>query len=52
MDSILGMDIWVFAAWFLTILAAISCVLYGVYYEFLKKPRVGKKKQSNKEEAK
>ena len=34
---ILGMDIGVFAAWILTIIAAISCIIYGIYYEFLKK---------------
>ena len=38
MSLILGMDIWVFAAWILTILSAIFCVIYGLYYEFLKKP--------------
>ena len=41
------MDPWVFAAWILTIFAAISCVAYGVYYEFLKKP---KKKETPKKE--
>lgn len=46
MSLILGMDYWVFAAWLLTILSAIGCVLYGLYYEFLKKPRKGKKEQS------
>jgi phosphotransferase system glucose/maltose/N-acetylglucosamine-specific IIC component len=34
---ILGMDGGVFAAWILTIIAAIACVIYGIYYEFLKK---------------
>jgi hypothetical protein len=52
MSLILGMDTWVFAAWILTILAAISCVLYGVYYEFLKKLRTEKKEQSDEAEAK
>ena len=37
MSLILGMDAWVFAAWILTILAAIACVIYGIYYEYLKK---------------
>jgi uncharacterized membrane protein YobD (UPF0266 family) len=32
---ILGMDIWVFTAWIGTILAAILCLLYGIYSEFL-----------------
>ena len=52
MGLILGMDIWVFAAWILTILAAISCVLYGLYSELLKKQRTGKNEQSVEEEAK
>ena len=34
---ILGMDVGVFTAWLLTILAAILCVIYGIYYEFIKK---------------
>ena len=34
---ILRMDIGVFTAWILTILAAILCLIYGIYYEFLKK---------------
>lgn len=34
---ILGMDIGVFTAWILTILTAIVCVIYGIYYEYLKK---------------
>ena len=36
MSLILGMDIWVFLAWIGTILAAIFCVLYGIYYEYFK----------------
>ncbi|EMR74388.1 hypothetical protein MBGDN05_00174 [Thermoplasmatales archaeon SCGC AB-539-N05] len=37
MSLILGMDAWVFAAWILTIIAATVCVIYGIYYEYLKK---------------
>jgi hypothetical protein len=37
MGLILGMDAGVFIAWFLTILTAIICVLYGIYYNFIKK---------------
>ncbi len=37
---ILGMDIWVFAAWMGTILAAILCILYGIYH-FFKKGKYG-----------
>ena len=52
MGLILGMDPWVFTAWILTILSAIACVLYGLYYEFLKKPSAEKKKKLKEEEAK
>ena len=37
MDLILGMDVWVFAAWILTILSAIVCIIYGIYHQFIKK---------------
>jgi len=37
MNLILGMDIGVFIAWIGTILAAVLCVLYGVYHELIKK---------------
>ena len=37
MTFILGMDIFVFFAWIGTIFAAIFCVLYGIYHEFIKK---------------
>ena len=37
MGLILSMDIWVFLAWIGTILATIFCIIYGVYYQFLKK---------------
>ena len=54
---ILGMDIWVFTAWIGTILAAILCLLYGIYYQYLKKPGekkapARKNKQSRKKEIK
>ena len=45
MSLILGMGIWVFLAWILTILAAIICVIYGIYHELIKKT-------SDKEESK
>jgi len=50
MGLILGMDFGVFLAWILTILAAILCVLYGIYNEFFKKSRRKgqKKKKENK----
>ena len=37
MDLILGMDAWVFTAWIGTILAAVLCVLYGIYHQYVKK---------------
>ena len=37
---ILGMDGGVFTAWILTILAAILCVLYGIYYVYIKISRM------------
>ena len=54
---ILGMDPWVFTAWIGTILAAIFCVLYGIYNEFFAKeeeakPVVKKKKTTKKKGAK
>ena len=53
---ILGMDIGVFTAWILTILAAIACVIYGIYYEYLKKDEEEKtpvkKDKKQKEEKK
>jgi len=49
---ILGMGIWVFIAWIGTILAAILCLLYGVYYWVMrsdeKKSSEVKNKQSKK----
>ncbi len=55
MSLILGMDPLVFLAWLLTILAAILCVLYGIYYEYFKKddeekPPVKKDKKQKEEE--
>ena len=52
---IFGMDPWVFAAWILTILTAIFCVIYGIYYEFIKKTdeekiKPMKKKKINKKQ--
>ena len=57
MSLILGMDAWVFTAWILTILAAILCVIYGIYNEFFKKSNeqkssIKKEKQAKKKEAK
>jgi heme/copper-type cytochrome/quinol oxidase subunit 2 len=46
MSLILGMDPWVFVAWILTIISAIFCIIYGLYYEFLK--RFSKSNKSDK----
>jgi len=45
MSLILGMGTWVFLAWILTIIAAIVCIVYGIYHEVIKK-------KSDKEELK
>ena len=37
MSLILGMGAWVFLAWILTIIAAIVCIVYGIYHELIKK---------------
>lgn len=37
MNLILGMDLGVFIAWIGTLFAAILCILYGVYHQFIKK---------------
>ena len=57
MSMILGMDPWVFTAWIGTIIAAILCVLYGIYNKYFdkeegKKSPVEKKKTTKKKEAK
>lgn len=46
MALILGMDFFVFIAWIGTILAAIFCVIYGIYYEYIKKSNNDKDKSS------
>jgi len=51
MNLILGMDPWVFAAWILTILSAIFCILYGVYHEFIKKPSKNNEKENKKDDS-
>ena len=37
MNLILGMDLGVFLAWIGTLLVTILCILYGLYYQFIKK---------------
>ncbi|MBN1280480.1 MAG: hypothetical protein JXA00_02410 [Candidatus Thermoplasmatota archaeon] len=48
---ILGMDVGVFIAWIGTILAAVLCILYGVYYR-LKKDTEEKPVKPSKEPSK
>ena len=53
MNFILGMDIRVFIGWLSTILAAILCLLYGLYHEFFnknKKMLKSSKKSTSKKE--
>ncbi len=48
MDLIIGMDIWVFLAWILTILAAVVCVIYGIYHEVIMKTSDKEEQKSKK----
>ena len=48
MNMILGMDIWVFMAWILTILSALICVLYGIYNWFVNKKNKNNIETKNK----
>jgi hypothetical protein len=52
MNLILGMDPLVFIAWILTIISAIICILYGIYYEFLKKQPKQKNNKKTETEGK
>ena len=52
MSMIIGMDTGVFLAWILTILAAILCVLYGIYNEFFKDDEKEKTKKHSKTKTK
>jgi predicted outer membrane lipoprotein len=56
MNLIVGMDLGVFIAWIGTLLATVLCILYGLYYQFIKKteekkrPRIQKKQDKKQEE--
>ncbi len=52
MDLILGMDIGVFLAWIGTLLAAVLCIIYGIYYQFIKKETEPPRRVSPKEKEK
>lgn len=51
MALILGMDLFVFIAWIGTILAALFCVLYGIYNELIKKDDTNNKSSENKQKS-
>ena len=50
MNLILGMDLGVFLAWIGTLLATILCILYGLYYQFIKKSDEKRRISSSKEQ--
>lgn len=52
MDLILGMDIGVFLAWIGTLLAAVLCIVYGIYYQFIKKTTEPQRSVPTKEKEK
>lgn len=52
MNLILGMDLDVFLAWIGTLLATVLCILYGLYYQFIKKSDEKRRIFSSKEQDK
>jgi len=48
MNLILGMDGGVFLAWIGTLLATVLCIVYGLYYQFIKKTDEEKRLLSQK----
>lgn len=50
MSLILGMDMGVFLAWIGTLLATVLCIVYGLYYQFVKKSEEKTQPKSLKEE--
>jgi H+/gluconate symporter-like permease len=52
MNLILGMDMGVFLAWIGTLLATVLCIVYGLYYQFIKKSEKKPQPESSKEEEK
>jgi Na+-driven multidrug efflux pump len=52
MNLILGMDLGVFLAWIGTLLATVLCILYGLYYQFIKKSDEKRRIYSTKEQDK
>jgi predicted outer membrane lipoprotein len=52
MNLILGMDLGVFTAWIGTLLATVLCILYGLYYQFIKKSDEKQRQAKPKEQDK
>lgn len=52
MNLILGMDMGVFLAWIGTLLAAVLCIVYGLYFQFIKKSAKPKQPMISKENEK
>jgi uncharacterized membrane protein len=50
MNLILGMDLGVFLAWIGTLLATVLCIVYGLYYQFIKKLDEKRRISSSKEQ--
>ncbi len=54
MNLIIGMDLGVFLAWIGTLLATVLCIVYGLYYQFIKKSdekrRISSSKEQNKKQ--
>ena len=52
MNLILGMDLGAFLAWIGTLLAAVLCIFYGLYYQLIKKSDEKRRISSSKEQDK
>ena len=52
MNLILGMDLGVFLAWIGTLSATVLCIVYGLYYQFIKKSDEKRRISSSKEQDK
>jgi uncharacterized ion transporter superfamily protein YfcC len=51
MNLILGMDLGVFLAWIGTLLVTVLCIIYGIYYQFVKKNPEETEEVSSKDES-
>jgi len=52
MNLILGMDLGVFLAWIGTLLVTVLCIIYGLYYQFIKKTQEEQPPVSSNDEPK